>query len=91
MTTPSTPTSVEETVIGILADVLGESPDGLHNETILTAHGWDSLASLEALAQLENRLNIALDLRSFHAARTVGDMVELVGMAVLRRQHPATE
>ena len=74
----SAPNSVEVTVLGILGDVLNETSDGLHREPILAAHGWDSIASLEALAQLESQLGITLDLRTFHSARTVTDMVDLV-------------
>ncbi|GAA4622769.1 hypothetical protein GCM10023196_016300 [Actinoallomurus vinaceus] len=78
----SASSSVEPTVLDILSDVLRETPDGLYAEPVLAAHGWDSIASLEALAQLEDRLQITLDLRSFHAAHTVPDMVALVTDAV---------
>jgi acyl carrier protein len=69
--------SVAATVLAVLSDVLSEPAHRLHVEPVLAAHGWDSMASLEALAQLESQLGVAFDLRSFHAARTVGDLVEL--------------
>lgn len=77
--------SLETAVRGILGDVLNRPPESLGNDDALAAFGWDSLASLEALAQLESHLGITLDLRSFHAARTVGDMVELVAKVVADR------
>jgi acyl carrier protein len=78
----SVSSSVEPAVLDILSDVLGETPDDLYAEPVLAAHGWDSIASLEALAQLEDRLRITLDLRSFHAAHTVTEMVALIEDAV---------
>jgi len=71
-------TSVEGTVVNILSDVLHESVEDLRNHPVLAAYDWDSLSSLEALAQLESQLGITLDLRSYQAARTISDLVELV-------------
>jgi acyl carrier protein len=80
---------VEAIVLDILAEVLNESVDDLCAHPILATHGWDSLASLEALAQFEHRFAVTLDLRSFHAARTVEEMVVLVEDAVGARSVPA--
>lgn len=74
-------TSVEGTVVSILSDVLHESVEDLRNHPVLAAYDWDSLSSLEALAQLESQLGITLDLRSYQGARTISDLVELVGHA----------
>jgi acyl carrier protein len=74
--------ALDTTVLEILADVLDEPADALTAHPVLAAHEWDSLASLEALAQIESRFGISLDLRSFHAARTVDDMVGLVEAAL---------
>ena len=57
-------------MVNILSDVLHESVEDLHNHPVLAAYDWDSLSSLEALAQLESQLAITLDLRSYQAART---------------------
>ncbi len=65
----------------IVAEVLDEPVGALDENPILAAHEWDSLASLEALAQLESEFAVSLDLRSFHAARTVDDMVDLVAQS----------
>jgi acyl carrier protein len=70
--------TVEDTVLDVLSDVLHEPPDGLRQQPILAVYEWDSLSSLEALSQLESRLQISLDLRSYQAVRTVADLVELV-------------
>ena len=76
MTTRDSAASAVRTVI---SDVLNEPAEEFSDETILAWHGWDSLAALEVLAQLENQLSITLDLRLFNAARTVGDVIKLVG------------
>ena len=70
--------TVEDTVLDVLSDVLHEPVDGLRQQPILAVYEWDSLSSLEALSQLESRLRISLDLRSYQAVRTVADLVELV-------------
>lgn len=69
--------TVEDTVLDVLSDVLHEPVDGLRQQPILAVYEWDSLSSLEALSQLESRLQISLDLRSYQAVRTVADLVEL--------------
>ena len=70
--------AVEDIVLDVLSDVLHEPVDGLRQQPILAAYEWDSLSSLEALSQLESRLQISLDLRSYQAVRTVADLVALV-------------
>ena len=70
--------TVQDTVLDVLSDVLHEPVDGLRQQPILAVYEWDSLSSLEALSQLESRLQISLDLRSYQAVRTVADLVELV-------------
>jgi acyl carrier protein len=69
---------VEKTVHEIICDVLGRAPEGLGRDEPLAANGWDSIASLEALALLEGGFGITLDLRAFHAAHTVAQLAELV-------------
>jgi len=69
---------VGATVLDILSEVLNEPVGDLRAQPILAGHDWDSLASLEALAQLESQLGVTLDLRSFHAAREIDDIVGLV-------------
>jgi acyl carrier protein len=70
--------AVEDTVLDVLSDVLHEPVDGLRQQPVLAVYEWDSLSSLEALSQLESRLQISLDLRSYQAVRTVADLVALV-------------
>lgn len=74
----STSATIEEQIVGILADVLGEPVTALADDPVLAAHHWDSLTSLEALAQLESRFGLTLDLQRFHAAHTVGELTALV-------------
>lgn len=79
---------IEEAVLSTLSDVLQETVDEIQAEPALAAHAWTSLASLEALAQLEDELGIVLDLRAFNAVRTVGALVELVRVAVSATEMP---
>lgn len=76
------PESIETTVIAVLSDVLNEPAEQLRAEPVLAAHEWDSITSLETLVQLENRLGVSLDLRTYHTARSVGDLVGLIGRTV---------
>jgi acyl carrier protein len=69
---------VDSTVLGVLGEVLKESPGDLRAQPVLAAHDWDSLASLEVFSQLESRLGVTLDLRAYHGARTIEDLIELV-------------
>ena len=73
--------SVERHVLETLAEVLGEAAGGLRAEQVLADYAWDSIVSLEVLAQLESRLRVTLDLREFHAARTLGELISLVARA----------
>jgi acyl carrier protein len=70
--------SIRGTVLAVLGDVLAEPVAALRARPLLGVHAWDSVASLEALVQLEQRLAVSLDLRRYHAARTVDDLVELI-------------
>jgi acyl carrier protein len=72
---------VQDVVLNVLSDVLQETPDEVAAKPVLAAHAWTSMASLEALAQLEDELGIALDLRAFNAVRTVDALIELVRAA----------
>jgi acyl carrier protein len=74
--------SVGSRVRAVLTDVLDRPADDLSGPTALASLGWDSLASLEALAQLETEFGITLDLRSFHQAHTISALVDLVAKAV---------
>jgi acyl carrier protein len=77
--------SVQTTVLQTLSDVLNEPAGTLLTRPVLATYDWDSLASLEVLAQLESRLDVTLDLRSYHAARTIDDLVDLVAAAVVSK------
>jgi acyl carrier protein len=70
--------AVEATILDILSDALDEPVDDLRSNRVLAAHEWDSITSLLSLAQLESQFGVTLDLRSYHAARTVDDLVNLV-------------
>lgn len=70
--------SPEPQVLDILSGVLDVPVEELRTRPALAAHHWDSLSSLEALGQLEQRFGIRLDLRDFGAVRTVDEMVALV-------------
>ncbi|HEV3357699.1 MAG TPA: phosphopantetheine-binding protein [Pseudonocardiaceae bacterium] len=73
---------VDDIVLSTLSEVLTEPVEDLLAQPVLAGHEWDSQLQLEALAQLEHRLGITLDLRTYHGARTVGDLIEIVATAV---------
>jgi len=77
-TDPGPAASIEAIVLDILADALDESVDNLRRQRVLAAYGWDSMTTLVTLAQLESRFGITVDLRAYHATRTVDDLVSLV-------------
>ncbi|MEF9904744.1 acyl carrier protein [Streptomyces sp. P9-A2] len=81
------PVSIEETVTDIIADVLGADPADVPPDTALAALGWDSMNSMEALLRLEKRFAVGLDLRSFHDAHTVAEMVALIEKVRAGDQH----
>jgi acyl carrier protein len=74
--------STEATIVDILSDVLDEPAATLRGQPVVAAYNWDSVASLGALAQIESRLQVTLDLHRYHRARTIDDLVELVMNAV---------
>jgi hypothetical protein len=43
-----------------------------------TVHDWDSIASLEAPVQVEDRLGVTFDLRTYHDAPDVDDLIDPV-------------
>jgi acyl carrier protein len=73
---------IEDLVLNTLSGVLNEPVGDLRERPVLAVHEWDSLASLEVLSQLESQLGVTLDLRTYHAARTVEDLTGLVADAV---------
>jgi acyl carrier protein len=77
--------AIEAIVLDILSDVLEEPVDALREQPILAAHEWDSITSLLTLSQLESQFDITLDLRSYHAARTIGDLVGLIAHSAAAR------
>ena len=77
----SQPETIEQTVLQVLSEVLRKPIDELRRQPVLAAYKWDSLSSLEALAQLESLLGVSLDLRSYQQTRTVADLVRLVSPA----------
>lgn len=70
--------SARDSVLDILSGVLDIEVGDLLTQPVLAAHEWDSISSLEAFAALERHFGIELDLRAFHATRTVDDLVRLV-------------
>ena len=77
----SEPTEVQQTVLTILSDVLRVPVDELRQQPVLASYQWDSLAMLEALAQLESSLGVSLDLRYYQQARTVEDLLALIAQS----------
>lgn len=78
MTDTSETAPIENVVCDALGEVLGVTQADLRARPVLATHEWDSVASLEVLSRLESRLAVTLDLRAYHGARTVEDLIELV-------------
>jgi acyl carrier protein len=70
--------AIETIILEILSDVLEEPVDVLRAQPILAVYEWDSITSLLTLSQLESQFGVTLDLRAYHATRTVGDLVDLI-------------
>jgi acyl carrier protein len=83
----STLASTRLAVLETLGQVLDTPVDNLRANPVLATHAWDSLSSLEALVILEKRLGVDFDLRTFHAARTVDDLVRLIVPDQLTAHH----
>lgn len=77
--------SVDTTVLDVVGEVLNEPVGDLLAQPVLAGHEWDSVASLEVLSQLESRLGVTLDLRTYHGARTLEDLIGIVTAAVAAR------
>ena len=73
---------LERTVVDVLTSVLAETEERVRAQPVLARHGWDSLRMLGVLFQLESELQITLDLRAYHSARTLDDIVRVVREAV---------
>lgn len=71
-------TEVRTKVLEILSEVLGRTEGQLREQPQLAAHEWDSLTSLQTFVQVEKRLDVTLDLRTFNTVRSVDDIVHLV-------------
>jgi acyl carrier protein len=69
---------IEATIVDILSDVLEVPATTLRGQPIVAAYNWNSVATLRALAQIESRLDVTLDLYRYSRARTVDDLVDLV-------------
>jgi acyl carrier protein len=72
---------VSAIVLSALSEILREPEADIRAQPVLAAHDWDSVTSLEVLAQLEGQLEVTLDLRAYHAARTFDDLIDLVTAA----------
>jgi acyl carrier protein len=71
----------EPAVLRVLSETLNQPEAALQANPVLAAHAWDSLNSLNALLNLEAAFHIKFDLRRFHAARRIDDLVALVASA----------
>ncbi|MBZ5790687.1 hypothetical protein [Burkholderia sp. LMG 32019] len=82
--------SFEPAVLRVLSEILNQPEAALQANPVLAAHAWDSFNSLNALLSLEATFQIKFDLRRFHEARRVDDIVALVASAANGASAPAT-
>lgn len=69
----------EDMVMRILGAVLEEDASAVHGADRLAGYSnWDSVSTLEVLAGIERQAGVRLDLRKFHDAQAVEDLIDLV-------------
>jgi acyl carrier protein len=76
--------SPEQLVPDVIATLLDLEADRLSGDTPLAAiDGWDSVNALRVLVYLERRLDRSLEFERFSDAKTVADLVAVVGTATV--------
>jgi acyl carrier protein len=60
-----------------LAEIFEVEPDELTAETLLSEHGWDSLAIVSTIALFDELYGKEVDIKSLTDCETVGDLENL--------------
>ncbi len=70
---------IMEALMVAITDECGDAPTALDREcTAADVPGWDSLAHMRIMMNLEARLAIEIDIDRSYRARTIGELVDLV-------------
>ncbi len=71
--------SIDEKVIGIIAERTGQKPEAIKRESQIIADlGADSLDTVEIVMQIEEVFNIKVPEEAASKLRTVGDAIDYV-------------
>ena len=68
----------ESRFMGICARVLQKQSETLSLDSDLQSIGWDSLANIEFVAELDDELGVQLDSESLVGSTTLGEIYSLV-------------
>lgn len=60
-----------------LAEIFEVEPDELNGATLLSEHGWDSLAIVSTIALFDELYSKEVDIQSLTQCETVGDLEKL--------------
>jgi acyl carrier protein len=60
-----------------LAEIFEVDPDELTAATLLTEHGWDSLAIVSTIALVDELYSKEVDIKSLTQCETIGDLEKL--------------
>lgn len=62
----------------LVARILDVGPQRVTDQSVLSELGWDSLADLAFIAEVDTKLNVTVASIDLSAADTVGDLAELI-------------
>ena len=85
MAKPVTTAQIEAAVIEVLTQVSRKPIAPTPDSDLVADLGFDSLQTLEVIAELEDRFDISIPLNDVPATRTVGRIVTHVGAIIAER------
>lgn len=81
--------SVEQRVVGIVAEHIGRDPDAVNRDQAFEELGIDSLDALEVLFQIEEEFDVTIPDELAADIRTVGEVIDGLEK-VVSGTHPGT-
>ena len=64
--------------LSLLEEVVEAEQGSVHPDLGLDEIGWDSIAHLSMIAEIDRRVGVAIDSGALSKARTVGDVFECI-------------
>ncbi|MGE0740534.1 MAG: acyl carrier protein [Hyphomonadaceae bacterium] len=79
----------EDDIIAVIREAVREETDNSAAEVVATTTsseiaGWDSLAHVRIVINVESRLGTAIEIAETYSARNVGELAELILKAMAR-------